>query len=274
MNKEDFFIQALPFSPFNGDDGAVIGEWVYSQDAFFENIHFKREWMTPQQIGYKAMIVNISDAIAMNATPLYALLSVAMPSDFSTEEIVALQKGINEACAQFGIEIIGGDTIANTKLDLNVTIIAKTEAPLYRKGIRYKDIVAYTGTLGESGRDLERLFQGETISENSRFYRPILRQEFIRLVRPFLHAGMDISDGLGHELSRLSRINNLGFTFLTTLTPDILCSGEEYEMLITFSSENLAKIEEIARQTQTPLTIFAHTDEGCYESPCKAHHFC
>ena len=76
MNKEEYFIKQFSGNKVIGDDGAFIDGFVYSMDAFFENVHFKKEWMSLKQIAYKSMIVNISDAIVMNATPLYALLSV------------------------------------------------------------------------------------------------------------------------------------------------------------------------------------------------------
>ena len=76
MNKEDFFIKQFNNnSKIIGDDGAVVDEYVYSNDAFFENVHFQKDWFTLKQIARKAMLVNISDAIAMNAKPKYALLN-------------------------------------------------------------------------------------------------------------------------------------------------------------------------------------------------------
>ena len=86
MNKEDYFISLFKSKKI-GDDGAVIGDYIYSNDAFFENVHFKKEWLSLDQIAYKAMIVNISDAIAMNAKPLYALLSIAIPSTYSKNDL-------------------------------------------------------------------------------------------------------------------------------------------------------------------------------------------
>ena len=82
MDKEIFLIDQL-HSEYIGDDGAVIGEMVYSMDAFHEDVHFKRAWMTPRQIARKAMLINLSDAIAMNAAPLYALVTLSIPKDFS-----------------------------------------------------------------------------------------------------------------------------------------------------------------------------------------------
>lgn len=92
MNKEDFIIKAF-LNEKNGDDGAIIDDWCFSKDLFFENVHFKREWFSLEQIATKAMLVNISDAISMNAVPKYALLGLALPKNLSENEIKALQKG-------------------------------------------------------------------------------------------------------------------------------------------------------------------------------------
>ena len=96
MNKEDFFIKQFSNSKFIGDDGAVINQDVYSQDAFFENVHFKTSWMSLKQIAQKAMLVNISDAIVMNAVPKYALLTVAIPKSYTNKDLVKLASGFKK----------------------------------------------------------------------------------------------------------------------------------------------------------------------------------
>ncbi len=271
-NLENIFISGFDNS-FIGDDGAVIGDLVYSKDAFFENVHFRREWMSLGQIGYKAMIVNISDAIAMNALPQYALLAIAMPTDFTTVDVRELQRGIKKACRKFGIQVIGGDTIANSKLDISVTIVSKSDNPLYRKGIKEGDLLAFTGTLGGSLRDLNRLQNGEKISANSRFFKPRLRSEFVFAARKYMSGGMDISDGLFFELERLSKINQVGFEFTKKIAHNVGCSGEEYEMLVAFPPENLDRVIEIARKTKTKLTLFAKATKGRFVCECKPWHF-
>ncbi len=85
MDKESRFISLFKSKKI-GDDAALVGGMVYSKDAFFENVHFKKTWMSHCQIAAKAMSVNISDAIAMNAKPKYALLSVAMPKNITRKE--------------------------------------------------------------------------------------------------------------------------------------------------------------------------------------------
>lgn len=272
MNKESFFIKQFNNARI-GDDGAVIGNKVYSMDAFFENVHFKRSWMSLYQIARKAMLVNISDAIAMNAVPRQALLTVAMPKDISPQAMAELAKGFRDTADEYGIEIIGGDTIANVKLDISVTIISETEKPLQRDTILPGMLLAYTGDLGRSLRDLRKLLAGGKVSATSRFINPTLRYPFIKEVGRLLAGGMDISDGLGTELERISRINRLGFTFHTPINKRLACSGEEYEMLIAFHPKNLRKIQALAKRTKTPLTLIATTKRGRFRTACKANHF-
>jgi thiamine-monophosphate kinase len=93
MNKEEFFISLISSSSLEGDDGAYFNGFVYSKDAFFEDIHFKKEWFSYKQIAIKSSLVNISDAIAMNAKPKYALLSIAMPKTITKNQIKELTNG-------------------------------------------------------------------------------------------------------------------------------------------------------------------------------------
>lgn len=273
MNKEDYFIKQLSINKYIGDDGAVIKNMVYSMDAFCENVHFKREWMSLKQIAVKSMLVNISDAIAMNAKPKYALLSVAIPKSYTQKDLQELASGFKKVARKYNLQIIGGDTIANDKLDISVTIISKTKNPLFRKGMCDGDFVAYSGTIGESKRDLEILLSGGKVDSKSRFIKPTLRAEFIYEARKYLNCGMDISDGLFFELGRLSKINTLGFEFLENIPKEIGCSGEEYEMVFSFNPKYLSKIESIAKKHNVKLNIFAKANKGSFECMCKSHHF-
>ncbi len=273
MDKEIFLIDQL-HSEYIGDDGAVIGEMVYSMDAFHEDVHFKRAWMTPRQIARKAMLINLSDVIAMNATPLYALVTLSIPKDFSQDEIRELTQSLESTAGEYGCEIIGGDTIGGDKLHLSITIISKSDNPLLRKGLQKGDLLAYTGTLGESKRDLDRLLSGEKIAEDSRFYEPKLRREFITKARAYLRAGMDISDGLYCDTNKILDYNSLGFEPMIDISDEIGMSGEEYEMLVAIPPDNLESVLEAARETKAPLTVFARvTGNKRRFGNCRSHHF-
>lgn len=273
MNKEEYFIKQFSNNKIIGDDGAFINGFVYSSDAFFENVHFKKEWMSLEQISYKAMLVNISDAIAMNAKPLYALLSVAIPKIYTNKDLKELAKGFKKASKEFDIEIIGGDTISNEKLDISITIISKTSNPIYRNGVKKDDLLCYTGELGTTKKDLEKLFTGEKISKKSKFIKPRLNPDFFYEISSFVTASLDISDGLFFELERLSKASNVGFEFFYDIGEDIGTSGEEYEILFSFNKKNLEKIKKIAKKYKVKLNIFAKAIKGKYKTDYKNHHF-
>jgi thiamine-monophosphate kinase len=272
-NKENFFISQFKNSKVIGDDAAVIGKWVYSADAFFEDIHFKRDWFSLKQIAVKAMLVNISDTIVMNAKPKYALLTVSIPKDFTNDDLKELSSGFKKIAKKFELEIIGGDTIAGDKLNISVTIIGKTKDPIYRKGMKVNDIVCYTGTLGESKKDLDKLLKGKKVDKNSKFIKPKLQQNFFYEIAPYINSALDISDGLFFELERLSKINNLGFYFKEKIDKEVGCSGEEYEILFTFDKNKKERIKKIAKKYGVKLNFVAVAVEGKYRCPCKAHHF-
>jgi len=272
LDKEHYLINKLN-SKYIGDDAAVIGDTLYSMDAFFEDVHFKREWMSMTQIGRKAMLINLSDAIAMNAQPQFALVTVSLPKDITNAEIDELTLSLESTANEYGCEIIGGDTVGGDKLHLSITVISKSDDPLLRKGLREGDLLAFTGTLGESKRDLDALYRGEKISDESRFFEPMLRAEFIKKARPFLKAGMDISDGLYCDTNKLLDINKYGLKILKTINDDIGFSGEEYEMLIAFKKEDFEALKSLANSLNMPLTLFAEVVQNKERFPCKSHHF-
>lgn len=274
MNVENYFIHTMS-SPASriGDDGALVGNQVYSKDVFFENVHFKRQWLTEYQIGYKAMMVNISDAIAMNAVPRYALLGIAMPRSMTLHQMDELGRGIKSAAAQYGIEIIGGDTISNVKLDISITIISETASPLLRKGVKVSDCIAYTGTIGESARQLRYLLAGGQVHTKSRFVSPKLRQRFVQTARRYLRAGMDLSDGLFSDVEKLCDANRITLSWKNKPCKRVGCSGEEYEMLIAFDRRHLKALQRIAKRTRTPLTVVGTARRGRFVNRCKRHHF-
>ncbi len=273
IDKEQFFINTLT-SKYIGDDAAVVGEMLYSMDAFFEDVHFKREWMSLEQIARKAMIVNISDAIAMNAKPLYALVALSIPKTMQEDEIKRLSQTLQKSALEFGCEIIGGDTIGGDKLHLTITIISQSDTPLLRSGLQDGDLLAYTGAIGESKAGLLSLMKGESIAPDARFFEPILRIEFIQKARKLLHAGMDISDGLFGDTNKLLDFNNLGMEILKDIPYEIGSSGEEYEMLIAFDETDFDAIQIIANETNTPITVFAKaTRKNVDRFPKINHHF-
>ena len=273
MDLESYWIDKIK-TTYIGDDGALIENYVYAMDAFWEDTHFKKEWMSIEQIAYKAFIVNLSDMIAMNATPKYMLITTAFPKNVKKKHLDRLSSKLTQLANEYNIKIIGGDTIGSDKLGIVITMIGTTKTPLKRDTIQNGDLIAYTGDLGSVKRDLEKLFSGERIEDNSKFYKPVLRVDFIKAVTPWLSAGMDISDGLYCDTNKFLKSSNLFFKELKVIPPEIGESGEEYEMLIAFNPKNLNRVKRIAKLTNTPLTIFAKASNEFNEFyPCLSQHF-
>lgn len=273
FDKEEYLISLFDTNII-GDDGAIVGEMIYSMDAFNEDTHFKREWMSMTQIGTKAMLVNISDAVAMNAKPKYALISISLPAETTKAEIRELVKAMKDTAQKYECTIIGGDTVSSQKLNISITIISTSSKPLKRAGMMSDDLIAYTGEIGQSKVDLEKLFNGEVISQNSRFYLPNLRDKFVAQSRELINCGMDISDGLFCDTNKLLNTNKYGLLILKDISPKIGESGEEYEMLISFNIKNKTRILEIASALDLKLTIFAKAcSKNNFRYPCKSHHF-
>ena len=166
MDKERYIFDKFR-SKLNGDDCAVIGERAYCKDLFVEGVHFRRGWLSLREIGAKAMLVNISDMIATNARAKYALLGLALPREISTREIDELCAGVSETAREWGIRIIGGDTIGSDRIALSVSLIGKCKRPVFRSGARVGDLIAHTGELGGVGRDLAVLLRDEILPASS-----------------------------------------------------------------------------------------------------------
>ena len=160
MDKERYIFEKFR-SKLNGDDCAVVGERAYCKDLFVEGVHFRRGWLSLREIGAKAMLVNISDMIATNARAKYALLGLALPREIGTREIDELCAGVSETAREWGIRIIGGDTISSDRIALSVSLIGKCKRPVFRSGARVGDLIAHTGELGSVGRDLAVLLRDE-----------------------------------------------------------------------------------------------------------------
>ncbi len=272
MDKESFYI-----SMFNskriGDDGAVVDGWVYSSDAFCEDIHFKRSWMSLESIAQKAMLVNLSDAIAMNAKPRYALITIAIPKGFTKEQLKALASGFQKEAQRWGVEIVGGDTVASSKLDISITLISQAKRPIRRTPLKSGYLIGYTGELGRVKRDLQRLLRGGRVSKRSKFITPTLRALFMERSARILQAAMDISDGLFDDLAKLAKLNRKGFAFLKKIDKRVGCSGEEYELLFAVAPKDVEALKRRAKMSRTRVTFIAKVVRGAFRNLCKPNHF-
>lgn len=273
MDKENFTIERFS-NAYIGDDAAVAGKMVFSKDIFAQNSHFKLGWLGLEEIGYKAMIVNFSDTIVMNAKPKFALLGLSLPKSFTSRQIDELSSGINRACEEFGVKIIGGDTISSPILNISVSVIGELKGrAVLRKNAKFGDLIAFTGKLGGSKKGLNSLLRLAQISKNSRFKRPILRDKFFYKAAHLINSAMDVSDGLKNDLGKLLKASKKGAKFTKKLSKFELSSGEEYEVLFTFSPKNLSAIKRIAAKTRTKINIFAKISHKRLIQNARSHHF-
>ncbi len=282
-----------------GDDAAVINVGVTGRspllvttDSLIEDVHFRRDYQ-PEALGWKALVVNISDIAAMGGVPEHYLLSLGIPEGISVAYIDRFVRGMTEAAEEFGLSMIGGDTTSSPdKFYISVTVLGKgSENVFLRKGARAGDVIFVTGTLGDSALGLKILEECRVQSpefgvkelklktQNSklktiieRHLRPTPRvKEGIQLAKIGMVTSMiDISDGLlcdlGHicEESKVGarvRIDELplsqGFNTLSAKYGGIelaLSGGEDYELLFTVRSKDVKSFMSMTEGTKyTPI---------------------
>ncbi len=274
-----------------GDDCAVIpcgqGEkaWLITTDGLTEGIHFLKEQISPKDLGYKSVAVNVSDIAAMGGEPKYAFLTIAIPSKMDSDWMYDLIQGIKEACDKWELLLLGGDTIGSKRdLFLNLTLIgsAPPEQIKYRHQAKIGDIICVTGYLGDSGGGLRAL--QEKTTENSAY---LLRAHFRPNPNPQqglwlashkgVHAMMDISDGLNIDLSRLIKSSQKGAVIETTRLPIstslsqtslengwdplelALTGGEDYCLLVTVDPVSFKTIQgSFQEKFNLPLFSIGH----------------
>jgi thiamine-monophosphate kinase len=235
-----------------GDDAAILnvpeGErLVVSTDASIENVHFRREWLSPAEIGYRATNAALSDLAAMAARPIGILLSIAIPDEWRGH-LVTIGKGVASAADRFGCPIVGGNLSSASALSLTLTVLGSSAKPLERSGVQNGDIIFVTGRLGGPGIALACLEKGQPVPPvaRERFAAPRARLSEARwLAQRGAHAAIDISDGLHADAGHLARASRVSLIVNGAAIPciegasavDALRSGEEYELLVAFSPD-------------------------------------
>lgn len=258
-----------------GDDAAVItlpGDQalVVSTDTSVENVHFRKDWLTPTEIGYRATAAALSDLAAMGARPLGILVAMAIPEDWR-RSVDLLSDGIGDAAAAADAPILGGDMSKGLELSITVTVLGTARSVLFRTGARAGDSVYVTGRLGGAQAALKVLRAGGTPEQSvrERFAHPVPRiDEAQWLVDNGATAAIDISDGLASDLehialaSRLRVMVNLDDvpTFDAVRPIDAVASGEEYELAVVSPS----KLDTAAFSSQfgLDLTLIGTVDRG------------
>lgn len=272
-----------------GDDAAVLQyaqdeQTVLTTDLLMEGIHFDLMYTPLKHLGYKAVVVNLSDIYAMNAQPRQITVSLALSSRFTVEALDELYDGILTACRHYEVDLIGGDTSSSHKgLFISITAlgVVEKEKVVYRSNAQVGDLVCVTGDLGAAYLGLQLLEREKQIFlENpevqpdleqekhlvGRFLRPEARRDIIDILDKFdilPTAMIDISDGLSSELFHICHQSKVGCEIFEENVPihqeaynraikfninPITCAlngGEDYELLFTISPKDRAKLDNI-----------------------------
>ena len=269
-----------------GDDAAVLDYGalctVVSTDLLVEGIHFDLAYTPLKHLGYKSVVVNLSDIYAMNAQPKHITVSIAISNRFSVESLEELYEGIHAACAEYQVDLIGGDSTSSPKgLTISITAIgqATKEQLVYRNGAKPGDLICITGDLGGAYLGLQILEREKRIWAEHPGVQPDLQeQKYIigRQLKPEARKDVieafrrielkptsmiDISDGLASELFHICKQSKVGALIEedgVPIHPDaqlmalqfkldpITCAlsgGEDYELLFTIDPSDVEKIK-------------------------------
>jgi len=295
-----------------GDDAAVIDHngslTLVTTDLLLEGIHFDLTYVPLMHLGYKSVVVNLSDIYAMNGTPLQVTVSIGVSSKLSLTAIEEFYKGIKLACNRYDIDLIGGDTSASVNgLTISVTAlgIAQSQQIVYRNGAKKGDLICVTGDLGGAYMGLLLLEKENRLFREDPEYKPrlngfeyILERQLkpeackdlskILLARKVKPTSMiDISDGLSSDLLHICVASGTGSRIYAGRIPihaetrkmaeqlhispieAALNGGEDYELLFTLSPEDFSSIEPVEGITVIGL-ITGKEDEYLLEFEDKS----
>ncbi|MDZ4846358.1 MAG: thiamine-phosphate kinase [Chitinophagales bacterium] len=270
-----------------GDDAAVIDNGnkftLVTTDLLAEGVHFDLMYCPLKHLGYKSIVVNLSDIYAMNGTPKQITVSLAVSSRFSVEALEELYEGIRHACTQYGVDLVGGDTSSShSGLVISITAIGEVEKDkvIYRNTAKEGDLLCVSGDLGGAYLGLQILEREKQIYlENpqvqpdledqqyliGRQLKPEARKDIIELLaeKNVLPTSMiDVSDGLSSDLLHICTQSDVGcrlyeadipiseeaiqlaFKFSLDPTACALSGGEDYELLFTIKKEDRKKFED------------------------------
>jgi thiamine-monophosphate kinase len=269
-----------------GDDAAVLDfgdkKAVISTDLLVEGVHFDLAYMPLKHLGYKAVVANVSDICAMNATPKQLTVSIAVSNRFPLEALEELFEGIALASKIYNVDVIGGDTTSSQKgLIISITAIgeANLEDIVYRNGAKVTDLLVVSGDIGAAYMGLQVLEREKQVFQVNPNNQPVLddytylierqlKPEARNDVKELLEkleikptAMIDISDGLSSEILHLCKQSNVGCNlyeekipvdpqlinvceeFNLDITTIALSGGEDYELLFTIAMEDFDKIK-------------------------------
>lgn len=250
-----------------GDDAALLDvppgtQLVASTDASVENVHFKRPWLTPAELGYRAAAAALSDLAAMAATPVAMLVAMSVPATWR-DDIGGIADGIGEASRAFDAPIVGGNLTAGVELGLTITVLGCTEHPLGRHGAHPGDALYVTGVLGGPRSAIQAWTAGgvPAAEHRRRFVHPAARiREALWLAAHGATAAIDISDGLVSDVSHMASASGVEVHIELDAIPvvggvsprEAAASGEEYELAV--ASPRPLDEHAFANAFQLPLT--------------------
>lgn len=273
-----------------GDDAAVLdlsvgSSIVATTDALVEGVHFRWDWSKPSDVGYKAVTANVSDLAAMGARPRWLLITLCGPGSTTEETLRELYAGVALACADYGTELVGGDTVSGEIFVISVTALGEVEGdPLRRSGAKVGDVLAVTGPLGRAAagvnlllsQDPKKASPEDALACISAHTRPAARvEEGMKLHRSGVHAAIDLSDGLASDVRRLTEASDVGAEIDLERMPVaaeaerigrargwdvermVLGGGEDFELLVALPPDQVEALEllEVGRVVDDGLWV-------------------
>ncbi|WP_338732537.1 thiamine-phosphate kinase [Mangrovimonas cancribranchiae] len=269
-----------------GDDAAVLDfsdkKVVVTTDMLVEQVHFDLSYMPLKHLGYKSVMVNLSDVYAMNAKATQITVSIAVSNRFPLEALEELYSGIQTAAEVYGVDLIGGDTTSSTSgLIISITALGEVgnETVVYRNGAKPNDLLVVTGDLGGAYMGLQVLEREKEVFKVNpqnqpdlepytyiveRQLKPEARKDIVALLKELEvkpTSMIDISDGLSSEIIHLCKQSDVGIELYENkipLDPQVISTceefdidsttvalngGEDYELLFTISQEDFPKIK-------------------------------
>jgi thiamine-monophosphate kinase len=269
-----------------GDDAAVLDfknkQIVVTTDMLVEGVHFDLSYAPLKHLGYKSVVVNLSDVYAMNAEATQITVSIAVSNRFPLEALEELYEGIALAAKIYNVDVVGGDTTSSTSgLLISITAIGEVDAKnaVYRKGAKPNDLLVVTGDLGGAYMGLQILEREKEVFKVNpnnqpdldaytyimeRQLKPEARKDIIKLLKDLdvtPTAMIDVSDGLSSEILHICKASNVGcdlYEDKLPLDPQVISSceefnidsttvvlngGEDYELLMTISQQDFPKIK-------------------------------
>jgi thiamine-monophosphate kinase len=275
-----------------GDDAAAwrVGDQVLlaTTDTLVEGVHFLPEFSPWADVGWKALAVNVSDIAAMGGERLFALVTLALPLEAEVSFTEELYGGLMECAQEYGVTIVGGDVVRAPQVSVTVALIGRAHMregePLLmrRDGAKAGDVIAVTGTLGDSAAGLWRLRKGATEEDPlvRAHLRPLPRlEEGQEAARTGIVSAIDLSDGLMQDLGHICEMSGLAAEIeeeLLPLSDDLRAAypedamalavggGEDYELLITGDEET---VQQAGEEMSATLTVIGRTVESPEHRP-------